>query len=111
MDREDPLSERDRSVLMAFSGPRYPAASTADELSSAWQRVVDLGITSAEAWSVLGARLLHDGASAGLANSLGRSASSYQRALALNPEYVAAWRALVRLGGAWSDSLLPDRMT
>jgi tetratricopeptide (TPR) repeat protein len=101
------LSERDRSVLMAFSGPRYPAASTADELARAWQRVVDLGITSAAAWSVLGARLLHDGASAGLTNSLGRSASAYQRALALNPEYVPAWRALLRLGGAWSDSLLP----
>ena len=100
------LNERDRSVLMAFSGPRYPAASTADEVSRAWQRVIDLGMTSAEAWSVLGARLLHDGASAGIANSLGRSAGAYQRALALNPEYSPAWRALARLGGAWSDSLL-----
>ena len=97
------LNERDRSVLMAVSGPRYPAPSPAAELAAAWQRVVDLGITSAEAWSALGSRLLHDGASAGLANSLGRSASAYQRAYALNPEYVPARRALVRLG-AWPDS-------
>lgn len=98
------LNDRDRSVLTAFSGPRYPAASTAGELSAAWRRVVDLGITSAEAWSVFGARLVHDGASAGLANSLGQAVSAYQRALALNPEYVSAWRALARLG-AQSDSL------
>jgi DNA-binding SARP family transcriptional activator len=103
------LNDRDRSVLTAFTGPRYPAASTANELSAAWRRVVDLGITSAEAWSVFGARLAHDGASAGLANSLDLAASAYQRALALNPEYVSAWRALARLGGP-SDSLLaaPD---
>jgi DNA-binding SARP family transcriptional activator len=98
------LNDRDRSVLMAFSGPRYPAPPTITELSAAWQRVVDLGMTSAEAWSLLGARLLHDGASAGLTNSLGMSANAYRRALALNPEYVPARRALVRIGGEWPDS-------
>jgi DNA-binding SARP family transcriptional activator/TolB-like protein len=99
------LNERDRSVLIAFSGPRYPAPSPATELSAAWQRVVDLGITSAEAWSVLGSRLLHDGASAGLTNSLGLSASAYQRALALNPEHVPARRALGRLGTLGDSSV------
>jgi DNA-binding SARP family transcriptional activator len=99
------LNDRDRSVLAAFSGPRYPAAPTANELTAAWQRVVDLGITSAEAWSVFGARLVHDGAAAGIANSLGLAASAYQRALALNPEYVPARRALVQIGGAGSDSI------
>jgi tetratricopeptide (TPR) repeat protein len=53
---------------------------------------------------MFGARLLHDGASAGLTNSLGAAASAYQRALALNPEYVPAWRAAVGLGGG-ADSL------
>jgi DNA-binding SARP family transcriptional activator/tetratricopeptide (TPR) repeat protein len=92
------LNDRDQSVLAAFTGSRYPMPPTGTDLAAAWQRVVDLAPGSAEAWSLLGARLLHDGAAAGVANPLRRAADAYARALAVNPGYVPAWRALVQLG-------------
>jgi DNA-binding SARP family transcriptional activator/tetratricopeptide (TPR) repeat protein len=92
------LNDRDQTLLAAFAGSRFPAPPTVTEIAAAWQRVVDLAPASAEAWSALGARLLHDGAAAGLAAPLERAADAYQRALALNPGYVAAWRALAQLG-------------
>jgi len=92
------LNDRDQSILTAFAGSRYPTPPTATEIIAAWQRVVDLAPGSAEAWSALGARLLHDGAAAGLAAPLERAADAYQRAVATNPGYAAGWRALAQLG-------------
>jgi len=103
-DARPALNDRDRSVLAAFAGSRYPVPPSASDLVTAWQRVVDLAPTSAEAWSLLGARLLHDGAAAGLASPLRRAANAYERALAMNPGYVPAWKALVQLGALSPDS-------
>ena len=94
------LSDRDQSMLLAFAGPRYPAPSTSAELTAAWQRVVDLAPASAEAWALFGARLLHDGGSAGVSAHLARAGNAYQRAISSNPDYVPAWRALIQLGGS-----------
>jgi DNA-binding SARP family transcriptional activator len=101
------LSDRDQSMLLAFAGPRYPAPSTAAELTAAWQRVVDLAPTSAEAWALFGARLLHDGGTAGLSTHLARAANAYQRAISSNPDYVPAWRALIQLGGSPPEATAP----
>ena len=74
------LNERDQSILATFTGARYPAPATGAELATAWQRVVDLAPGSAEAWSALGARLLHNGASAGLAAPLKKAAEIHTSA-------------------------------
>ena len=100
------LSDRDRALLVSFVGERYPALPTAADLDTAWQRVIDLAPGSAEAWSALGARLLHDGAAAGLASPFRRAGNAYQRAVTLNPGYVSAWRALVQLGEVPPESAL-----
>jgi len=101
------LSDRDQSMLLAYAGPRYPAPSTSAELAAAWQRVVDLAPASAEAWALFGARLLHDGATAGLSTHLARAANAYQRAISSNPDYVPAWRALIQLGGSPPEATTP----
>lgn len=101
------LSDRDQSILLAFAGPRYPAPSTVAELTAAWQRVVDLAPASAEAWALFGARLLHDGGTAGLSTHLARAANAYQRAISSNPDYVPAWRALIQLGGSPPEATAP----
>jgi DNA-binding SARP family transcriptional activator/tetratricopeptide (TPR) repeat protein len=100
------LSDRDRSLLVSFVGERYPALPTTTELDSAWQRVVNVAPSSAEAWSMLGARLLHDGATAGFSAPFRRAGNAYQRAIALNPGYISAWRALVQLGQVLPESAL-----
>lgn len=100
------LSDRDRSLLISFVGNRYPALPSAADLDVAWQRVIDIAPNSAEAWSTLGARLLHDGATAGVSASFRRAGNAYQRAIALNPGYVSAWRALVQLGEVPPESAL-----
>jgi DNA-binding SARP family transcriptional activator len=100
------LSDRDRSLLIAFVGDRYPSLPTTADLDTAWQRVVDVAPGSAEAWSFLGARLLHDGAATGTAMSLRRAVNAYQRAISLNPGFVSAWRALVLLGELPPESAL-----
>jgi DNA-binding SARP family transcriptional activator len=101
------LSDRDRSMLLAFAGPRYPAPSTSAELAAAWQRVVDLAPGSAEAWALLGARLLHDGGAAGVSVHLARATNAYQRAISSNPDYVPAWRALIQLGASPPETIGP----
>jgi tetratricopeptide (TPR) repeat protein len=100
------LSERDRSLLISFVGDRYPALPTTSELDSAWRRVINVAPGSAEAWSTLGARLLHDGATAGVSAPFRRAGNAFQRAVALNPGYVSAWRALVQLGEVPPESAL-----
>ena len=101
------LSDRDQSMLLAFAGPRYPAPSTSAELTAAWQRVVDLAPASAEAWALFGARLLHDGGTAGVSANLARAANAYQRAISSNPDYVPAWRALIQLGASPPEATAP----
>ena len=100
------LSDRDRSLLVALVGERYPALPSTAEMDSAWRRIVDIAPGSAEAWSALGARLLHDGAAAGVSLPLKRAVNAYQRAIALNPGLVSAWRALVQLGEMAPESAL-----
>jgi DNA-binding SARP family transcriptional activator len=100
------LSDRDRSLLTALVGDRYPSLPTTTDLDVAWQRVVDLAPGSAEAWSFLGARLLHDGAAAGTAVPTRRAVNAYQRAISLNPGFVSAWRALAQLGELPPESAL-----
>jgi DNA-binding SARP family transcriptional activator len=92
------LSDRDRSLLTALVGNDYPSLPTVTDLDAAWRRVVDLAPGSAEAWSFLGARLLHDGAAAGMSAPDRRAVNAYQRAVSLNSGFISAWRALVQLG-------------
>ena len=98
------LNDRDHSLLTALVGDRYPSLPTTSGLDTAWQHVVDLAPGSAEAWSFLGARLLHDGAAAGMTAPPRRAVSAYQRAISLNPGFALAWRALVQLGELPAES-------
>ena len=91
------LSERDRSRLLVLSGPRFPAPSTAAELSAAWQHMVDLAPNSADAWYELAVRLLHDGPSAGARDAQSHAASALRRALFQDSTHVAARELLASL--------------
>jgi hypothetical protein len=107
--QRDALSVRDRALLGALAGERFPAPSPAAVQLSVWQHVVDLAPTSAEAWFSLGSRLFHDGAIAGVPTPYRRSRTAFERALAADPSYVPAVRLLTLLttradSGAWSPA-------
>jgi len=101
------LGERDGALLSAIAGPRYDAASTATEQNAAWQHVVDLAPSSAESWFAMGARLLHDGASAGVPSARARATSAFERALSIDPNYLPA-REYLRMAGTDTTAKRPS---
>jgi DNA-binding SARP family transcriptional activator/tetratricopeptide (TPR) repeat protein len=104
----DDLGERDRAWLLALSGPRYPALPTGDELTAAWQHMVDLAPQQAESWYELALRVLHDGPAAGLADPRLRAIDALRRSLAVDSTHRAARalldRVLARADGPLEDS-------
>lgn len=91
------LATRDRALLEALAGPRYPLPATDAEQLAAWERLVALTPDRAEAWYELGARMFHSGAVLGLPDARQRSADALRRALSLDSAYAPARRLLVLL--------------
>jgi tetratricopeptide (TPR) repeat protein len=102
------LSERDLALLVAFGGPGYPLPSFAPAQLAAWRRLVDLAPNDAESWYTLGARLLHDGALAGMPEAQSRATASLERALSIDPDYVSAGLLLVHLATTRQRTGRPD---
>jgi DNA-binding SARP family transcriptional activator len=93
------LNARDAAQLIAIAGPRFPALSSASELTGAWQRVVDLAPVSADAWYALASRLLLDGAPAAVPAWRARAVAALQRALAADPDHLPSRQLLAPLAG------------
>jgi DNA-binding SARP family transcriptional activator/TolB-like protein len=108
----DALSERDLALLVAFGGPKYPLPSSALEQLAAWRRLADLAPNDAESWYTLGARLFHDGPTAGVPGGESRSTATLERALSIDSDHAPA--GLLRLHLATtrrSSSQLDDLVT
>lgn len=101
------LGDRDRAWLIALSGPRYPALPTGDELTAAWQHMVDLTPQHAESWYELALRVLRDGPAAGIADSRERAVDALRRSLAADSTHRGA-RALLARVLARSEGPLDD---
>lgn len=104
------LAGRDRALLDALAGPRYPAPSPGPELAAAWQHFVDLAPQSGEAWFLVAVRMLEDGAAAGIPDARARAIAALQRAVALrgaDPRAAVMLRDLT--GGAGSLEHTPRR--
>ena len=93
----DHLGERDRAWLLALSGPRYPALPTGEELTAAWQHMVDLAPQHAESWYELALRVLRDGAAAGLVDPRQRAIDALRRSLSIDSTHRAARELLARV--------------
>jgi DNA-binding SARP family transcriptional activator/TolB-like protein len=93
----DALSERDLTLLTALAGPKYPLPSFAGEQLTAWRRLVDLAPNDAGSWYLLGARLFHDGATAGMPAADSRAAASLERALSIDADHSPASLLLYHL--------------
>ena len=106
----DRLRERDRALLMALAGPRYPGPSPAAEQLAAWERAVALAPDRASAWNELGERLLHDGRMLGLRSADQRAEAAFRRALELDPEHAPALRSQIELAALRGDAATLARL-
>ena len=91
------LAQRDHSMLLGYAGTHFPAPSVAREQFDDWHRLADRAPAAAESWFALGSRLVHDGATAGIASSAERARAALRRALAVDTGYIAAARLLAQL--------------
>jgi DNA-binding SARP family transcriptional activator len=97
------LNERDLAHLIAFAGPRYPAASLESEQVDAWERAVNVAPDRAEVWFELGERLFRSGGVVGLVNPHARAVVALTNALTLDPTHARARRLLIILSARTGD--------
>jgi DNA-binding SARP family transcriptional activator len=79
------LTERDRLLLLAFAGPRYPAASTGQELIAAWDAAVAWSPRRPDALLAYAERLMRSGAILGVTDPMGRAGRMLRQALRIDP--------------------------
>ena len=80
----DRLSPRDRALLIAEVGPRYPEPSTLAEYLAAWEQAVDLAPDQPDRWYELGDVYFHDGPYLRIDSSQQRAAEAFRRSVALD---------------------------
>src|SRR5512134_3505512 len=98
----DRLSQRERTLLEAYVGPRYPESPYQADLLAARERAVAQYGDVADAWYFLGDVYLHQGRYLGHDDWVSRAAAGFERAVALDSSFagplshlinIAAWRA------------------
>ena len=80
----DRLGPRERVLLDAVLGPRYPEPPYPGERIQAWEAAVRQAPDDPESWIQLGDAYFHEGAKAGIEDHFGRAAESLRRAMALD---------------------------
>ncbi len=75
----DRLSPRDRALLLAHAGPRFPAPSSTAEFLEAAEQAVAAAPERPEAWYKLGDEYFHWGALLSLPHPLGQAAAGLRR--------------------------------
>jgi eukaryotic-like serine/threonine-protein kinase len=110
------LSPRERALLVAWFGPRYPGAYSEAELLAARQQGVAAAPDSPEMWYELGDEYFHFGPIIGVDSSLSRAAYAFRRSLALDsasavfPTFAEPLVHLVQIAGADGDSATARRL-
>jgi tetratricopeptide (TPR) repeat protein len=99
----DRLSPRDRSLLMAAIGPRYPAYSSLFDVRSAWEAAVAEAPDAAEIWANLADLQFHQGRLLGLQDRQ-PVVAAFQRAWMLDSTYAFPLEHLIDLAADAGDT-------
>jgi serine/threonine-protein kinase len=78
------LSPADKALVLAETGPGYPATSTLVQYLDAWERAVDAAPDQADRWYELGDVYFHDGAYLQLESARRRAGEAFRRSVALD---------------------------
>jgi serine/threonine-protein kinase len=97
------LSVPDRAFLDALSSQFAPRLAPLAHRLAAWERVVQLAPDQAESWFWLGDLHYHWGASLGLSDAHLRASAAFERALEIDPSFVAPLAHLIDLAAAHDD--------
>ncbi len=80
----DGLSPRDRALVLAEVGPKYPATSTLAQNLQAWEQAADQAPDQPERWYELGDVYFHHGPYLGMPSSRRRAEEIFRRSVALD---------------------------
>ncbi len=100
----DRLSQRDRALLEAYVGPRYPEPPLQADLLAARERVVSQYGDVADAWYFLGDQYFHEGRYLGYTDWMDRAAAAFERAVALDSSFAGPISHLINLAAERGDT-------
>jgi tetratricopeptide (TPR) repeat protein len=103
------LSPRDRAMLVAQLGPKYPRPSSSAEMIASAARYRDLAPDRADAWFNLADQLFHFGWLAGIAAAHPQSENALRQAIAIDSTYAPALEHLVLLAARRGDTAATRR--
>jgi serine/threonine-protein kinase len=98
------LSSRDRALLTAYVGPRYPRQSSWAEVLAAWELASAVAPDQPEAWYELGDALFHAGPQIAVQDAHRRAAQAFRRAVELDSSYAGPLGHLVELSALAGDT-------
>ena len=105
----DRLSQRDRTLLEAYLGPRFPEPPLQADLLAARERAVSLNSDVADAWYLLADKYFHEGQYLGRTDWMERAAAGFERAVALDSSFAGPLSHLVNLAALRGDSAAARR--
>jgi hypothetical protein len=104
------LSRRDRALLAALLGPRYPRPSPIVSTRAAWERAVEALPDQPEAWYWLGELYFHEGAVLRLDDPHRWAAQALEQAIALDSTFAAPLIHRIDLAAMDGDTALVRRL-
>jgi eukaryotic-like serine/threonine-protein kinase len=103
------LSPRDRAMLEAVVGPRFPQPSTTREIYNLRERFLNLAPDRAEAWYLLGDHLFHFGLALGIGDARERALANFKKAMEIDSTYVVGYRHLMPLAVSLGDTATANK--
>ena len=103
------LSARDRAMLVAHLGPRYPRQSSSAEMIAAAMQYRDRAPDRADAWFQLGDQLIHNGWLIGNTAAHPQAENAFRQAIAIDSTYAPALEHLVLLAARRGDTAATRR--
>jgi eukaryotic-like serine/threonine-protein kinase len=110
------LSARDRALLLAYLGPRYPHPSSLADFIAAREEAVAAAPDNPDMWYLLGDEYFHSGALLGMDSSLSRAAQAFRRSLAVDsagavfPTFAEPVMHLVEIAAIEGDTSMMRRL-
>lgn len=104
------LSQRDRALLEAVGGVRYPAVSSTVEEFQAKQRYLNIAPDRADAWELFGDEIFHFGTVLGYQSPSKDALAAFKRSLDLDSTNAVAFSHILFLAVMEGDTALERRV-